>query len=423
MADSRIISIAQIKEFLKIDLKVKFKALSKKEKYKWIDSVLTKFNYFRLKKKEKGIIRRYIKKMTGLSDPQTDRLISRKKKTGKVWLGSTRRHRFPKKYTPEDVARLITTDNLHLRLSGPATRVILEREYTVFNKVEYENISRVSASHIYNLRETRQYKSHSLTVKKTSSGNIPIGERRKPEPFGKPGFLRVDSVHQGDLEKKKGVYHINIVDEVTQWEIVGCVERISEKFLKPMLIDMLEQIPFRVINFHSDNGSEYINEVVATLLNKLLIKQTKSRARKTNDNALVEGKNGSVIRKHIGYCYIPKELAPSINEFYRKHFNLYLIYHRPCGYATITTDRKGKEKKIYNIYQTPYERFKSLPNAKQYLKKGMTFEILDKIAYEKSDNEFAASMQEEKEKLFKNFKDTPQELMVFRTFISGSYVN
>ncbi len=423
MNDSRIKSIAQIKEFLKGTDKILFNVASKEEKYQWIDHTLMKFKYFKQRKKNKRVIKEYIIQVTGLSNGRTKKLISRKKKTGRVWLGSTRRNRFSKKYTPEDVAMLITTDNLHERLSGPATRVILEREYDVFNKIEYENISAISASHIYNLRETRQYKSHSLTVKKTSSRNIPIGERRKPEPFGKPGFLRVDSVHQGDLERKKGVYHINIVDEVTQWQIVGCVEKISEKFLEPLLIDMLEQIPFQIINFHSDNGSEFINKIVANLLSKLLIKQTKSRARKTNDNALVEGKNGSVVRKHIGYCYIPREFAPNINEFYRRYFNFYLAYHRPCGYATVITDKKGKERKIYNIYQTPYERFKSLPNAKQYLKKEITFEMLDTIAYEKSDNEFAALMKKEKEKLFKNLKDIPQELIVFTTFISASYLD
>lgn len=98
--------------------------------------------------------------------------------------------------------------------------------------------------------------------KKNSKMNptpINIGERRKPEPYGKPGYLRVDSVHQGDQDKEKGVYHINLVDEVTQWEIVGCVEGISEHFLVPLLTRLMEQFPFRIIEFHSDNGSEYIN--------------------------------------------------------------------------------------------------------------------------------------------------------------------
>jgi len=58
-----------------------------------------------------------------------------------------------------------------------------------------------------------------------------IGERAKPDPKGQPSYIRVDTVHQGDLNGYKGVYHINTVDEVTQWEILASVERISEAYL------------------------------------------------------------------------------------------------------------------------------------------------------------------------------------------------
>ena len=80
---------------------------------------------------------------------------------------------------------------------------------------------------------------------------------------------------------------------------------------------MLEQFPFRILGFHSDNGSEFINHKVETLLNKLLIEQTKSRPRHSNDNGLVESKNGAVIRKHMGFDHIASKHADSINVFYR----------------------------------------------------------------------------------------------------------
>ena len=425
MTDSHTLSVAQIKAFLKVDSAIKFKAVSKKEQYKWINDVLIKFRYFSLRKKDKGIVRGYIAKMTGLSKSQVDRIIARKRKFGKVFLSSTARHRFSRRYGPTDIALLIKTDNAHKRLSGPATKKILEREHQVFSKTEYQTISRISSSHIYNLRETRQYRSHSLTIKKTQSRQVPIGERRKPEPKGKPGFLRVDSVHQGDYDKKKGIYHINIVDEVLQWEIVGAVEKISEYYLEPLLQDLIEQIPFKIINFHSDNGSEFINKVVAQLLNKLLIKQTKSRSRHCNDNALAEGKNGAVIRKHMGYVHIPQQFAPAVNQFYKQYFNIYLNYHRPCGYAAIIKDKRGKAKKIYRQedYQIPYEKLKSLNNAEQYLRDNVSFKMLDRIAYEKSDNDFAEEMQKFKEQLFKNFKHIPLEMISFTTFISHAYVD
>lgn len=425
MNDSHISSITQIKEFLKIDKAIRFKALSKKQKYQWIDKVLTKFRYFSLRKKDKGVVRNYIMRMTGLSKSQLTRLIAKKRKHGKVFLSSTKRHSFPKKYSSVDIGLLVKTDNAHKRLSGPATKRILEREYEKFGKEEYKTIKEISPSHIYNLRERRQYKTDSLTVKKTQSKQVSIGKRKKPRPEGKPGYLRVDTVHQGDYGSKKGIYHINIVDEILQWEVLGAAKKISEYFLEPLLNDLLEEIPFVIVNFHSDNGSEFINKKVSKLLNKLLIKQTKSRARHCNDNALTECKNGAIVRKHIGQVHIPQRFAKAVNQFYKDYFNIYLNYHRPCGFATIIKDKRGKEKKIYKPedYEVPYEKLKSLKNAKQYLKKGVTFKELDKVAYQKSDNEFAEEMLKAKQELFKNFKDRPQEMMTLTTFISGSYVD
>ena len=98
-------------------------------------------------------------------------------------------------------------------------------------------------------------------------------------------------MHQGDRDREKGVYDINLIDEVTQFEHVGAVAAISEAFLPPVLEEMLVTLPFVVLGFHADNGSEYINHRVAALLNKLHVPDfTKSPARRSNDSALVEGK-------------------------------------------------------------------------------------------------------------------------------------
>ena len=78
--------------------------------------------------------------------------------------------------------------------------------------------------------------------------------------------------------------------------------RLASISLLPVLEAILHQFPFRIRGFHSDNGSEFLNRRVAKLLHKLLISEfTKSRAHRTTDNALVEGKNGAVVRKHIGH--------------------------------------------------------------------------------------------------------------------------
>lgn len=401
MDDSHITTVEQLSAITHGLQSVELKFNRKQEMYTWMEKKLTLLRYHapKVSRKAQGAVLSYLAAMTGLSRVQVKRLASRKKRSGciKRRLGTT--NRFPRIYGPSDVALLSKVDNAHERLAGPATKAIMEREYRVFKKLEYERIKEISVAHLYRLRGTRQYTASSLTFTKTNPVKNMIGERRKPIHGGKPGCIRVDSVHQGDRDKEKGVYHINLVDEVTQWEVVGCVEGISEQFLLPLLEELLEQYPFVVWNFHSDNGSEYINGKVARLLQKMLVDQTKSRSRHTNDNALVEGKN-NIIRKHMGYMHIPKRHAEKINQFYRDHFITYLNFHRPCNFATDTIDAQGKVKKVYDLLLTPFEKFKTLEECEQYLKPMVTLAALQTIADAESDTDYAEKMKKEKTKLF-----------------------
>jgi transposase InsO family protein len=273
----------------------------------------------------------------------------------------------------------------------------------LFGDRRYERLAGISISHLYNLRRSRGYRRQRLQLDVTRAVRSTIGERRRPEPEGRPGYLRIDTVHQGDLDGIKGVYHINAVDEVTQYQCVFSVERISERFLLPVLKALMASFPFAILGIHADNGSEYINQQVAKLLEKLRIDLTKSRARHSNDNALAECKNGVVLRKHLGYAHIPGTWATELNAFHRRHFNPYLNYHRPCFFATTETDAKGKVVKRYRYAQmmTPYEKLKSLPDASRYLRPALTFEQLDQEALALTDNEAVTRMNEAKAKLFK----------------------
>jgi hypothetical protein len=400
MNDDHIMSVSQLSELVKFGNGVKFNSSNKKETYEWIGRTLGRFKYFSESKKNRGIIKNYAITMTGYSEGQIDKLIKRKKKFGKVFLMERTQHTFPKKYEASDIALLADTTASCGHPNGKAMKVMMNEMYSVYEDDRFEILKQISVSHFYNLRKTNIFQSRILNYTKTKPTKVNIGERRKPRPFGKPGFLRVDSVHQGDLDKQKGVYHINLVDEVTQWQIVGCTEGISEQFLTPLLEELLQLFPFIVLEFHSDNGSEYINKVVATLLNKLKIAQTKSRSRQTNDNALAESKNASVIRKNMGYTHIPKKHAKEINLFYRNYLNSYVNFHRHSAYPTEYVDTRGKIKKKYEIYLTPCDKLLSLENVDQYLKPGITKESLIQEKMNLSHVEAAEKMQKEKSKLF-----------------------
>jgi hypothetical protein len=357
-----------------------------------------------LKKGEKSIVKRYVVKMTGYSEGCVDKLIAKKRKSGKLFVKERTQNAFQRFYEPADVELLAEVANVTLNQNGRALKEMLKSMYQDFNDLRFEKLSRISVSHLYNLKKTNIYQSKSLFYTKTNSINRDIGIRKKPKPCGKPGYIRVDSVHQGDLDKEKGVYHINLVDEITQGEYLICVEGISEYFLLPLLEEILKSFPTKIFGFHSDNGSEYINHQVALMLNKMMIEQTKSRSRKTNDNALVEGKNGSIVRKYMGYGHIPKKYAKDINIFYKNYLNPYLNYHRFCGFATDYVDINGKVKKVYETYMTPIEKLLSLPECEKFLKEGITKKTLEQQSKLENHFEAAKKVSKARMELFKNIK-------------------
>lgn len=403
MNDTYLTALPQVKAFLHGNDPVQFTPVSKATTYEWIAGTLKRFGYRELSKKDKGLVWAYLAKVSGYSRAHLNRLI--KQYHQHHWIGQRRRPRnsFTTHYTRDDILLLVETDTCHQTLSGSATKKLFERGYLVFKEQRYERLAFISVAHIYNLRKCFLYQEKRRCFTKTQRAMIAIGERRKPNPNGSPGYIRIDTVHQGDQDEAKGVYYINAVDEVTQMEVVCAVEKISENYLIPVLEELITAFPFTIKEIHSDNGSEYINYKVARLLNKLLIELTKSRARQTNDNALVEGKNGSIVRKWLGYCHIPQPFAPLINTFLKKYLVPYINYHRPCHYVEIKTDLKtGKQRKTYPYknLMTPYEKLKSLPDAKQYLKSGVSFTELDTLAKELTDLEAARKVQKAREKLF-----------------------
>ncbi len=401
-------TIEQLRDLLAGTQQVAFSVISdKRTRYKWIQGELVKFQYLTLPRQHKGVVIRYLMKLSGYSRQQLTRLIGQYHRTGRLQPRQRTVAGFKKRFTEKDIRLLAAMDERHETPCGQAIKKLCERAHQVYHEDQYANLASISVSHLYNLRKSVTYSRQRRHFEKTQAHRSVIGERRKPKANGRPGYIRIDTVHQGDLDKLKGVYHINAVDEVTQFEAVFSVEKVSERYLIPVLVQMLKTFPFAVLGFHSDNGSEYVNKKVAKLLRRLRIEFTKSRPRHSNDNALAESKNGSVIRKQFGYAHVSQGWAPMINEFNQTYLNPYINYHRPCFFAEIQVDAKGKERKIYPYenMMTPYDKLKSLPNAQTHLKPGMNFEILDQIALAMSDNQAADQLQKARQKLFRTIHE------------------
>jgi len=399
----RVRSLDEVRAFLAGSSQFEFTLRGREDAYAWMETTLRQLRYLHLGKADRGLVKTYVEKVTGFSRAQVTRLIGQYRRRGRI---RDRRgppaKPFKRRYGREDVAALAEVDALHGTLSGPATRKLCERALELFGDTRYIRLARISNGHLYNLRRSVGYRQRRRRIEKTRPKQIKIGDRRRPNPEGKPGYLRVDSVHQGDLDGVKGLYHINAVDEETQMQVIFSVPHISERFLLPALEQLLEAFPFVIQGFHCDNGSEYINHRVAALLAKLHIEHTKCRARQSNDNALVESKNGSVIRKHFGYSHIPAHYADQVNDFAVNVLTPYLNFHRPCYFPETVTDDKGRQRKRYRYedLMTPYEKLKSLPAAESFLKPGITFEALDAIALAHTDNEAARQVNVAREALF-----------------------
>ena len=404
MNDEQLHTLAELQAFLDGTVAVYF-AVAAEARYDFIARTVRRFGYGRLKRADKGVVLRFLERVSGYSRQQLTRLVKRgAERQSLIKRYRASRTSFARTYTSADVLLLAHTDTLHGTLSGLATKKLMERAYGVFGDARYERLAIISVAHLYNLRQQSGYQRQRRVWTKTRPVTMAIGERRAPAPNNQPGYLRVDSVCQGDQDGVKGLYHINAVDCVTQYEGVATCERISEAFLIPVLEALLQSFPFVILGFHSDNGSEYINRHVAQLLNKLLIEeQTKSRSRHSNDNAQAESKNGAIVRKHLGYSHIPQRFASLVNAFCRDHLNPYVNFHRPCLFAETITDAKGRQRKRYpyKLMMTPYEKLKSLAKAEQFLKPGIAFAQLDVQASAVSDNDAAECLNDARAILFK----------------------
>lgn len=408
--NTTILSIEEMEAFLKGTAQLPIEVGgSTEEKHQWVTETLVASRYLLIRRKEKSVVRRFIVRCTGYSQSHSDHLIAEYRHTGRI----TRKERtcateFATVYTRCDIALLARTSEAYFHPNGRALVNICKDMYHVYDDMRFERLARLSVSHLYNLRKTHTYKNETVVFEKTRPVTLPIGERKKPHPEGMPGYIRVDSVHQGDLDKEKGVYHIHLVDEVTQWDITVAVEGISYRFLESALEEALTLFPFQIVNIHSDNGSEYINHQVARLLNRLVITHTKSRSRRTNDQALVEGKHAVTVRPVFGKMHIPKRYAERINVFNRAYLHDFVNFHRKCGFPTEEVCPDGKCVKIYKTenFMTPCEKLCSLPKVGTYLRDGITVASLKEKAVSKNHLAAAEELQEARRKLFASLKKT-----------------
>ena len=408
MNEAQVRSLEQLRQVLTGTQALEFRRAQDDEgRYGWIEQVLRRLGYRQLGRADRGAVLAYLQRLSGYSRAQVTRLVARWM-TNKPLVKNYRRpeHAFARRYTGADVALLAEVDRAMGTLSGPATACVLRRQRDVFKVSGFERLGDISVAHLYNLRNSAGYRQQRVVQTKTRpTRGADIGVRRAPAPEGRAGFIRIDSVHQGDQDGVKGLYHINAVDCVTQWQVVASVRTLSEVHLLPVLEQMLEQFPFVILGFHADNGSEYVNHMVARLLEKLRVEFTRSRPRHSNDNGLAETKNGAVVRKEFGYAHVPQRHAERFNTYCREYLNPFLNFHRPCLFSTDIADPKkpGRIKRVYRPKDamTPLDKLASLPQSSRELREGITLQHLRELAAALTDVQAAEKLNDARLALFR----------------------
>ena len=270
MDESRLRTIEQIEQFLSASALVAFSPpAGDLERYEHITRVLKRFDYPQRNKRERGVLLRYLRHTSGYSRAQITRLVAQWRKHRLAAVPLAKRYCAPSAPTAPPLpastrplmsacwcrwtkpirtsaARLLRT------CSNAPARSMAMRAMNAWQSCQSRTCT--TCARVLAISASAPVILASFT--KTRPVCNAIGVRKAPRAAGRAGFSRVDSVHQGDLDGLKGVYHITCVDEVSQWQVEACVQGISEAFLLPVLELVLAQFPFVIVGFHSDNGSK-----------------------------------------------------------------------------------------------------------------------------------------------------------------------
>ena len=191
MAAERLESLEQVRAFVEGSEGLDFAVADRSSRNGFVRRMLVKFDYAVLGKADKGLMKRFLGKATGLSRAQLTRLIGQRAKTGRIVdrRGGAPAKPFARRYTACDVVVLAQVDETLGQVCGQATRAVMRREFEVFVDARFERLAGVSTSHLYNLRKSRACQRPRAVHTSTSPSAAAIGERRLPQPEGRPGFV------------------------------------------------------------------------------------------------------------------------------------------------------------------------------------------------------------------------------------------
>ena len=173
----------------------------------------------------------------------------------------------------------------------------------------------------------------------------------------RPGFVEMDLVaHCGETTAGQYLNTLNVVDISTGWTECLAVYQKTQQAVFEAVLQLRQRLPFPLLGIDSDNGGEFINDILFRYCQSEQITFTRSRPYKKNDQAHVEQKNWSVVRHLIGYDRFETQAELSILSAIYDDLRLYVNFFQPVLKLIGKDQIDGKTIKRYDLAATPFRR-------------------------------------------------------------------
>lgn len=274
-----------------------------------------------------------------------------------------------------DVADFPSATRLHAILPELVKQGIRYEEIHP-NSVQQELLARISISSIDRVLQseirTRRRRINGQTKTGRLKYDIPLAI--DSEPVTKPGVLEIDLVvHCGESAMGEFINTLNATDSVTGWYEAEAIMGKSQRAVEAAMEEIEKRLPYPLTGIDSDNGTEFINGNMKRYAERRKITFTRSRPYKKNDNAHIEQKNFTHVRKIIGYArFDTKEQQEMMNDLYRNELRLYINFFQPSQ-KLVKKERIGSRiKRVYDIPTTPYQRVQGSKDIADTVKQQLT---------------------------------------------------
>lgn len=239
----------------------------------------------------------------------------------------------------------------------------VKKRYSLTPKIEHQLLS-ISARQIDRRLKVRKTQLKRRLYGRTKPGtllkhHIPI----KTDSWNvkTPGFTEIDLVsHSGSSEKGEFIYSLNVTDIYSTWVETRAVMGKGQYGVKTAMEEIEQRLPFKLLGIDSDNGSEFINYHLKAFCDERKIQFTRGRPYKKDDNAHIEQKNWTHVRKILGYLrYDSPSALEAINDLYQNELGSMMNLFQPSVKLVEKTRVGSRLKRTYDPPTTPLDRLRN----------------------------------------------------------------